>query len=81
MPVNPNNEKLILYQDGKNIFQKELSIGTKNPGSGELVIGKRYTNIDGLYVDTDIDELVFWNLTLSGQEIKSIFDTYNSNDE
>ena len=81
VPVSPSNEKLILYQDGENIFQKEFSVGTKSPGSGDLVIGRRYTNKDGFYVNTDIDELVFWNLTLSGEEIKSIYDSYNSNDE
>ena len=31
------------------------------PGSGPLVIGRRYNDFDGLYSTMEVDELTLWN--------------------
>ena len=78
IPQNPKSNNLILYQDDVNVYQRQFESGSRSrsPGIGKLVIGRKYTDLDGNYVNTVMDELVFWNRTLTGDEIKSIYESY-----
>ena len=41
-------------------------------GRGSVVIGRQFTNLDEKYGSVDIDELLFFNAKLTGEQISSI---------
>ena len=42
------------------------------PGSGAMVIGRRYLDFDSRYVSVIVDELLLWNRKLTQPEIQKI---------
>ena len=41
--------------------------------NGKIVIGKFFADIDHYYTSMDVDELLFFNHTLTTQEINSLY--------
>ena len=78
VPVNPRSNTIILYRDGTKTAERTFKNSQKrrSPGSGDLVIGKSFTNRKKKYMDTTMDELVFWNRTLSADEVRSVYEAY-----
>ena len=44
-----------------------------SPSNGKIVIGKFFADIDHYYTSMDVDELLFFNHTLTTQEINSLY--------
>ena len=44
-----------------------------SPSNGKIVIGKFFADIDHYYTSMDLDELLFFNHTLTTQEINSLY--------
>ena len=49
---------------------------TQTRGDGRVVIGRRYTYSDERYANVEVDELTFWNQTLTLQEIQAIYNMH-----
>ena len=47
---------------------------TITPSNGKIVIGRAYTEIDNVYTSMEVDELLFFNHTLTTQEVNSLHD-------
>ena len=48
------------------------STGTYQSGDGRVVLGRQFIDDDSHYVSVDVDELLFFNETLSDQDIQYI---------
>ena len=63
--------------DGTKMFMNGLEVKhdtsknevTLSPGDGRIVVGRWYTNYDGNYISMLIDEVIYFNKTLSNDEI------------
>ena len=70
-------------EDGQGIQmffdQAEVSLGThkntfsRSAGDGRIVVGKYYTELDQDYASVMIDELIFFNKTLTNYEIEALY--------
>ena len=72
----------ILYHNGNKVdgWKSYPLPTTKQSGTGKLIIGRPFLDRNYGYSSTIVDELVFWNRNLTDGEVKSIYDSYNSND-
>ena len=72
--IGPNNEEGIrIYENGIQTGSDDTqSAHAYQPGEGRVVIGRQYTDVDAAYASVDIDELLFFNETLSDQDIRDL---------
>ena len=68
----PNNgQGTRIYRDGiQTASSNVISSYTFQPGSGRVVIGRLSIDDDDNYADVNLDELLFFNETLSDQNIR-----------
>ena len=68
-----NGEGILVYRDGTHVRTDDVrsSWSTGNP-SGVLKIGRLFTASGAKYSSAQVDELMFWNRQLSGDEIMTI---------
>ena len=70
-----NGQGIWIYYDGqfqKNSDTKETS--ESQPGNGLTAVGRRYYNMHEGYASLEIDELVFFNMKLSDDQIVQLYD-------
>ena len=73
--VGPNNG------EGIRIFFNEAEMGSDTikdggpypTGDGRIVVGRRQTDKDGKYASVQVDELIFFNQSLSTTDIKLLY--------
>ena len=44
-------------------------------GDGRIVVGRSYTNRDERYASVEVDELIFFNVALTGSDVQSIYNS------
>ena len=68
-----NGEGIKFYLDGMLTGSDDTGEAeTHTPGNGRVVLGRVYTDEDDLYGGVALDELLFFNQTLSEQEIMQL---------
>ena len=72
--IGPNDgEGWRVYHDGIDLKHERWKQSSESyPNNGRITIGRRYTNHDGSYVDIQVDELMFFNKTLTVTEIRTL---------
>ena len=71
-----DGQGITIYRDGVLQGSGTSKGGTSqsySPGDGRVVIGRRWTDRDEWYASVEVDELTFWNRTLTLQEIQAIY--------
>ena len=76
--LGPNNgQGLVVYINGTKKGIDTLRYEDIHPaGNGELVIGRRHTDLDHSYTSVAVDVLTLWNRELSAQEIKNLYQMF-----
>ena len=74
--IGPNaREGFQIYHDGINVLNDTTKASNSNsrgyipPNNGRIVIGRYLIDHDGLYASVQVDELLFYNRTLTEPEI------------
>ena len=70
------HEGFQLFKDGILVRHQANTAYMGTPiasGNGRLVLGRRHPNVDGRYSSVDLDELVFFNRKLTGQEVETLY--------
>ena len=72
--IGPNNGQGIrFYFDGVQVANDTSKRSTTTfAGDGRVILGKQGINADARYVSVDVDELLFFNETLSDQSIQDM---------
>ena len=65
--IAPNTIRL--YHNRTMVGHKNFFSHHHNVGDGRIIIGRQYTDTDGLYTSIQIDELRFFNRTLTEAQI------------
>ena len=70
------HEGFQVFKDGALVpgQPNTASVGTPMAmGNGRLVLGRRDSNTDVHYSTVDLDEVVFFNRKLTGQEVETLY--------
>ena len=60
----------MVYHDGINVKNETRKRSSVNaPSNGTIVIGRTLTDLDNYYTSIQVDELLFYNRTLTDPEI------------
>ena len=72
--IGPNDgEGITLYIDGEQVGSDiENYIASYSAGEGSIVVGRYYTDQDKNYASIMVDELIFFNHSLTLKEIKAL---------
>ena len=75
--IGPNNgEGIRIYYDGTLVASDISKYGSTNePGNGRIVVGKFFTNRNSDYASVQVDELMFFNQTLTSDEVQAIYNS------
>ena len=69
-----DGEGVRIYYDGEEVASRTTkSSNSYSPGDGKIVVGRFYTNLNGLYASVQVDELIFFNQTLSNDTIGLLY--------
>ena len=67
---------ITIYHDGVQVGEDTnksfRNADTLAPGDVRMGIGRYYTDRDGWYSSVEVDELTFWNSTISSNEVQLI---------
>ena len=76
--IGPNSGKGIqAFKDGAFVGQHQSgSDGTHTTGEGRVVVGRKHTNYNRFYAHVELDELIFFNETLTNEEVNQLYDVY-----
>lgn len=72
----PDGE-IYVYRDGLVGETYSVSFSPYSPGRGHVVIGRRFTGVDGYYGDVELDELMAWNKNLTANQVQDIYYLYD----
>ena len=65
---------IVIYHDGQEVARStNEGTGPTTPGSGEVVIGRYFTSLDGAYSSVLVDEMLFFNRELTAEEIEALY--------
>ena len=72
--IGPNDgEGITLYMDGEEVASDmEKYIASYSAGEGSIVVGRYYTDQDRNYASVMVDELIFFNHSLTLEKIKAL---------
>ena len=75
--IGPNNgEGIIGYFDGIEVKTDTSKYGGPfKVGDGRIVVGRRYTDRDAKYASVQVDELIYFNATLTSDNVQSIYNS------
>ena len=73
--IGPNDgEGVRIYYDGEEVASGTTkSSSSYSAGDGKITVGRYYTNVNTLYASVQVDELVFFNQTLSNDNINLLY--------
>ena len=75
--INFFGNRFVVYHDG---IEQESSFGTnatKIPGDGRIV-GKLSTDVNGIYTSVQVDEMLFFNRSLTETEVTVLANVINN---
>ena len=69
--LGPNDEEGIrIYENGKHVGNHTIiTQSSTTESNGRIVIGRAFTEINNYYASVQVDELLFFNRSLTKQEI------------
>ena len=75
--IGPDNgEAIWMYIDGSDVGNyTSKSGGPFSAGDSRIVVGKTYTRLNGQHTSVQLDELIFFNQTLTNTEVQSIYNS------
>ena len=66
-----------VYNDNTLVESKDNGISQESTaGTGDVVLGRRFTNDDNYYTSAQVDELMFFNRNLSASEMETFYNLY-----
>ena len=69
-----NEQATIMYYDSEKVASTTTKYsGTNPPGDSRIVVGRRHADTDQNYISAKVDELIFFNKTLSSTDIKLLY--------
>ena len=69
-----NGQGISLYYNGQEVVSDTNKHGgPSSTGDGRIVVGKRYKNLDDVFGSFQVDELIFFNETLSSDNINALY--------
>ena len=77
--IGPNNGQGIkVYFNGEETVARNICTGsaTFQNGDGQVVVGRLLTNKDHSYASAEVDELIYFDMSLDILQIKAIYDSY-----
>ena len=73
-----NEQATIMYYDSEKVASTTTKYsGTNPPGDSRIVVGRRHADADQNYISAQVDELIFFNKTLSSTDIKLCTTEFN----
>ena len=71
---NDTDQGLTLYHNHSEIKDPMVNVQDEHPpGSGHIVIGRRYTNKDSHYSSILIDDFILWNWPFTQDDVDAMF--------
>ena len=72
--IGPNNGQGIqIYYDGVEVDSDTVQdVQSCSAGDGRIVVGRQFTDRDRDYASVMVDELLFFNQTLTAEEISTL---------
>ena len=72
--LGPNDgEGIRIYENGKNVGNhKNITQSSSTESNGRIAIGRVFTEINNYYGSVQVDELLFFNHSLTEQEIRML---------
>ena len=72
--IGPNNgQRIQIYYNGTEVSTDPTkSSASRSPGDGRIVVGRFATDLDRHYATVMVDELLFFNQTLTSAEIDAL---------
>ena len=68
--MGPNNsEGISMFYDGTRVASDTTKLWSFSAGDGRIVVGRINTDKDNRYSSAEIDELIYFNNSLSTEEI------------
>ena len=68
-----NGQGVRIYHDGVHIGDEStIVVAAKNNGDGRIVMGRFFAEREGSYSSFQVDELLFFNQTLTDSEITTL---------
>ena len=62
-----------IYLNGILVASDSMKDAFSYPqGDGSVVLGRRFTHIDGYYPNADVDEILFFNQSLTDEQISQL---------
>ena len=69
-----NGQGIRIYLDGTEVGSRTTkTVLARVAGDGRIVVGRRFTNQDMDYANVQVDELNFFNQSLTSAEVQSIY--------
>ena len=75
--IGPSDgEGIIVYINGTEVASVTTKFGLLfSAGDGRIVVGRRFTDLDGGYASVEVDELIYFNAALSDTDVQSIYNS------
>ena len=65
-----------MFIDGEEVASDTTKHGVSySPGDGRIVVGRYYTNYDLSYPSVQVDELIYFNASLTSDNVQSIYNS------
>ena len=75
--IGPSDgEGVSIYYDGAEVASDTTKSAKSKPaGDGRIVVGRRYTKKDCDYASVEVDELIYFNDSLTSDEVQSFYNS------
>ena len=68
-----DDEGITVYFNGRKVASDTSKAdGSQSPGDGRIVVGRKYTDRNQDYASVQVDELIFFNNSLTLEEIETL---------
>ena len=68
--INVYNDNALVGSKGTGVSQESTA------GTGDVVLGRRFTDDDNYYTSAQVDELMFFNRNLSASDVEAFYNFY-----
>ena len=71
-----DKEGIRIYYDGTEVTSNTTKREWSGPaGDGRIVVGRYYKNYDSYYASVQVDELIYFNVSLNTDDVQSIYNS------
>ena len=68
----------MMYIDGEQVVSGTKYGGSYSAGDSRIVVGRLFTDRDQDYASVQVDELIYFNASLSSDHVQSIYNAVKS---